>query len=114
MNWIIDAGKMRDDWLHRQNENIYCPNDVLDSIDEQPIVDVIPRTKEAAIDFLREIGFMHENDKEYRTLQSMLDAKLQYCNGNTGKRREGFKEAILSVKSMLHDMYNNKEKEQNG
>ena len=51
-------------------------------------------------------------EQEYSALQSMLDAKLQYCNGNTGKRREGFKEAILSVKSMLHAMYNNKEEKE--
>lgn len=49
-------------------------------------------------------------EQEYKTLQSKLDTKLQYCNGNTGKRREGFKEAILSVKSMIHNIYN-KEKE---
>ena len=50
-------------------------------------------------------------EQEYRALQSRLDEKLQYCNGNTGKRREGFKEAILCVKSMLHEIYNKKEKE---
>ena len=49
-------------------------------------------------------------EQEYRALQSKLDAKLRYCNGNTGKRREGFEEAILSVKSMLHDMHNSEDK----
>lgn len=43
MSRCIDADSMRDEWLHnKQNENIYCANDVLDSIDEQPTVDVEP------------------------------------------------------------------------
>ena len=48
-------------------------------------------------------------EQEYRALQSKLDAKLHHCNGLTGKRREGYEEAILNVKSMLHDVYKNEE-----
>ena len=40
MSRYIDAEPMRDDWLHEVNESIFCPNDVLDSIDSQPDADV--------------------------------------------------------------------------
>lgn len=59
---------------------------------------------------------MKEN--EYQWLQAKLSAKLQHCNGHTGKRREGYEEAILNVKSMLHELHekliqrNNVEKEE--
>ena len=44
------------------------------------------------------------NEFEYRLLQSKLNAKLKHCNGNTGKRREVYEEAILNVKSMENKM----------
>lgn len=50
------------------------------------------------------------NEFEYRLLQSKLNAKLKHCNGNTGKRREGYEEAILNVKSMLHELYKEENK----
>lgn len=38
----IDADKMREDWLENgENEYVYDTNSVLDSIDEQPIADVV-------------------------------------------------------------------------
>ena len=40
MSRYIDADIIRDEWLHEVNENIFCPNDVLDSIDSQPDADV--------------------------------------------------------------------------
>ena len=42
MNRYIDVEPMRDDWLNAVNENIFCPNDVLDGIDSQPDADVEP------------------------------------------------------------------------
>ena len=42
MDRYIDVEPMRDDWLNAVNENIFCPNDVLDSIDSQPDADVEP------------------------------------------------------------------------
>ena len=42
MSRYIDVEPMRDDWLHEANESIFCPNDVLDSIDSQPDADVEP------------------------------------------------------------------------
>ena len=42
MSRYIDVEPMRDDWLHEVNESIFCPNDVLDSIDSQPDADVEP------------------------------------------------------------------------
>ena len=42
MSRYIDVEPMRDDWLNAVNENIFCPNDVLDSIDSQPDADVEP------------------------------------------------------------------------
>ena len=42
MSRYIDVEPMRDDWLHEVNESIFCPNDVLDSIDNQPDADVEP------------------------------------------------------------------------
>ena len=39
---LIDADKLRNGWLYNgANENIYCANDVIDDIDEQPTVDAI-------------------------------------------------------------------------
>ena len=40
MDRYIDVEPMRDDWLNAVNENIFFPNDVLDSIDNQPDADV--------------------------------------------------------------------------
>ena len=42
MSRYIDVEPMRDDWLPEVNESIFCPNDVLDSIDSQPDADVEP------------------------------------------------------------------------
>lgn len=43
---LISRKELRDLWLYNGlNEHIYCTNDVLDSIDEQPAVDAIPRTE---------------------------------------------------------------------
>ena len=42
MDRYIDVEPMRDDWLNAVNENIFFPNDVLDSIDNQPDADVEP------------------------------------------------------------------------
>ena len=40
---LIDADKMRDDWLENgENEYVYDTNAVLESIDEQPTVDAAP------------------------------------------------------------------------
>ena len=37
---LIDADKLRNGWLYNgANENIYCANDVIDDIDEQPTVE---------------------------------------------------------------------------
>lgn len=44
---------------------------------------------------------------EYRWLQEHLKEKLKYAHGYTGKRKEGFQDAILTVKSMLHRLYEN-------
>lgn len=39
---LIDADKLRNGWLYNgANENIYCANDVIDDIDEQPTVDAV-------------------------------------------------------------------------
>ena len=43
---------------------LYRAKDVERLINSIPTADVIPRTKEAAIDFLHEIGWMQEHDKE--------------------------------------------------
>ena len=53
---LIDADAMRDSWIDGANENIYCANDVLSSIDEQPTVDaveVVRCTKCAKKDYCR-------------------------------------------------------------
>ena len=42
MSRYIDVEPMRDYWSHEVNESIFCPNDVLDSIDSQPDADVEP------------------------------------------------------------------------
>lgn len=40
---LISRKELRDLWLYNGlNEHIYCTNDVLDSIDEQPAVDAEP------------------------------------------------------------------------
>lgn len=40
---LIDADAMREEWLENgENEYVYDTNAVLDSIDEQPTVDVLP------------------------------------------------------------------------
>ena len=36
---LIDADKLIEEWLDAENEPVYCANDVLSSIDEQPTVD---------------------------------------------------------------------------
>ena len=42
MSRLIDADKLRNGWLYNgANENIYCANDVIDDIDEQPTVDAV-------------------------------------------------------------------------
>lgn len=33
---LIDADKLTEEWLDAENEPVYCANDVLSSIDEQP------------------------------------------------------------------------------
>lgn len=39
---LIDADILRDEWLYNSvNEKAYEPNDFLNSIDEQPTVDVV-------------------------------------------------------------------------
>ena len=38
---LIDADEMRNGWIDGINEPIYCANDVLDDIDEQPTVDAV-------------------------------------------------------------------------
>ena len=38
---LIDADKLTEEWLDAENEPVYCANDVLSSIDEQPTVDAI-------------------------------------------------------------------------
>lgn len=38
---------------------------------------------------------------EYEQLQDRLRKKLEYCNGLTGKRKEGFKEGIQVAMSIL-------------
>ena len=43
---------------------LYRAKDVERLINGIPTADVIPRTKEAAIDYLHEIGWMQEHDKE--------------------------------------------------
>ena len=54
---LIDADKLRNGWLYNgANENIYCANDVIDDIDEQPTVDaveVVRCTKCAKKDYCR-------------------------------------------------------------
>ena len=45
MDRYIDVEPMRDDWLNEVNESIFCPNDVLDSIDSQPDADAEPKRK---------------------------------------------------------------------
>lgn len=39
---IIDADELRDVWLNATNVSNYEPNDVLDSIYDQPTVDAVP------------------------------------------------------------------------
>ena len=41
---LIDADELRDRWLYDANGNEYefCPNDVLDSIDDQPTIEAEP------------------------------------------------------------------------
>lgn len=39
----IDADALRDRWLYNgQNENVYCTNDFLDSIDDAPTIEAEP------------------------------------------------------------------------
>ena len=45
MSRYIDVEPMRDEWMNEVNENIFCPNDFLDSIDNQPDADVEPKRK---------------------------------------------------------------------
>lgn len=45
---------------------------------------------------------------EYIQLQSRLKKKLEFCNGLTGKRKEGFEEGIKTAMSILHSFYNEK------
>lgn len=42
---------------------------------------------------------------EYEELQDRLKKKLNYCNGLTGKRKEGFEEGIKTAMSILHSVY---------
>lgn len=42
------------------------------------------------------------NKSEYEELQNRLRKKLEYCNGLTGKRKEGFEEGIRAAMSILH------------
>ena len=41
---------------------------------------------------------------EYEQLQDRLRKKLEYCNGLTGKRREAFKEGILTAMYILNSV----------
>ena len=41
MSRLIDADAMRDSWIDGVNEPIYCANDVINNIDEQPTVDAV-------------------------------------------------------------------------
>ena len=41
---------------------------------------------------------------EYEHLQDRLRKKLKYCNGLTGKRREGFEEGIMTAMSILNSI----------
>lgn len=44
-------------------------------------------------------------EREYKFLQEKIDKKLEHCDGLTGRTREGYKMAMLKVKSMLHRVY---------
>ena len=48
---------------------------------------------------------------EYEQLQDRLRKKLEYCNGLTGKRREGVKEGIISAMSILNSIKPNMDKQ---
>ena len=41
---------------------------------------------------------------EYKQLQDRLRKKFEYCNGLTGKRREGFEEGIRAAMSILNSV----------
>ena len=47
------------------------------------------------------------SEYEYRWLQEHLKEKFKYAHGYTDKRKDGFRDAILTAKSMLHRLYEN-------
>ena len=92
---LIDADEMRNGWIDGINETIYCANDVLDDIDEQPTVDAVEVVRCEDCRFsqydLEEQGYMEppacdgmwcERDKTQPVKMDFTD----YCS--YGERRE--------------------------
>lgn len=43
---------------------------------------------------------------ESQNLKDKIDRQLKYCHGYVGNKKEIYKEALLAVKSMIHELEN--------
>lgn len=41
---------------------------------------------------------------ESQNLKDHIDRQLKYCHGYMGNKKEVYKEALLAVKSMIHEL----------
>ena len=86
---LIDANKMREDWLENgENEYVYDTNAVLESIDAQPTVDaeVVVRCFECEFAYHHPQGFVY-CQRDGRTSFEMMFNNDDFCS--YGKRKDG-------------------------
>ena len=76
MGRLIDADKFREEWLENgENEYVYDTNAFLESIDEQPTVESVPKSYSDQIRWERDIAIEQLNEIGCQFGQKMDDVK---------------------------------------
>ena len=100
---LIDADAMREDWLENgENEYVYDTNAFLESIDEQPTIEAVPKSyvdqirweRDIAIEQLNEIGcsFGQKMDDVKRRLEA-----VPVVHGGWAAQDEGLTKFMCSI-----------------
>lgn len=77
MSKYIDVDPSKVDEVIKTELGMYDTTELKEMLKHFPTADVMPRTKQAAIDYLEEIGWMEEHDREI-TITTRNFVGLQY------------------------------------
>lgn len=105
MTRLIDADALREDWLQNgENEYVYDANAFLESIDDAPTVEAIPKGVYEQVKWERDMAVQQLNDYGVQLGEKADCVRVVRCKDCYFKRINSFTKGCEIARCTLHEM----------